>query len=159
MDQQVRVFWAEGCPESCLLWSPLTFSLNLSCFSALSFYSSFNTLHVLTFPLPSCTQTLFLYHHYLKDTCNHTSASASLLHSGEDSPLSIPPLKRMSAMVPAFLLPAGATKTPSHSRIYQNVFFSLPMSLHDVLHLQPHFPLPLGMCTCDGTMGFFHSLI
>lgn len=149
MDQRYRVLWTKGFSAvTCLL----TFSLNSSYSSALSAYSSSDTLRALTFPLPSRTQPLS------STTAAHTSASAPLLHPGEDSPWSIPPLQRMPAMLPAFLLPTRATKAPSsHSTSYQGAFSSLPTPLHTVLRLQPHLPPALATCMCSGTAAFFRS--
>lgn len=115
----------------------LTFALNSSYSSALSAYSSSDTLRALTFPSPSRTQ------HPSSTTAAHTSASAPLLHPGEDSPWSIPPLQRMPAMLPAFLLPTRATKAPSsHSTSYQGAFSSLPTPLHTLSYVcSPTFPL------------------
>lgn len=152
MNQHYRVLWTKGFSAmTCLLRSSLTFALNL----ALSAYSSSDTLCALTFPLPSHSQPLSSTTTASK-TC--TSASASLLHLGEDSPWSIPPLQRMPVMVPAFLLPTSAAKAPSsHSTSYQGAFFSLPTPIHTVLCLQPHLRPALGTCTCGSTAGFFHS--
>ena len=59
MDQHHRVFWTDGFSAMTrLLRSSLTFALNLSYSSALSAYSSFDTLCALTFPLPSRSQPL-----------------------------------------------------------------------------------------------------
>lgn len=147
-DQRYRVLWTKGFSAvTCLL----TFALNSSYFSALSAYSSSDTLRALTFPLPSRTQPLS------STPAAHTSASAPLLHPGEDSPWSIPPLQKMPAMLPAFLLPTRATKAPSsHSTSYQGAFSSLPTPLHTLSYVcSPTFPLHRPRACAAALLHFF----
>lgn len=154
MDQHYRVLWTEGfSAKTRLLCSSRAFELNLSCSSALSAYSSSDTLHALTFLLPSCSQPLSSTNAASKTHTPTTLLQPHFCTSGRAAP-EHPSSEENTSDGPS-LSPSSKCNQSSFSSFHillRCIFQPFPTTPR---HPTSASPLPPALGACGGTVGFF----